>query len=221
MNLKYFTVFSILILFLCGSEARSQDKKSVSGVVTSFKKFPLNLVRITSSKSGEVVYTDSQGKFNLQCIEKDVLTVYAEGFENRKIKIGKENAYLIDLPFHDNASNFNSAISNGHITEDALRKAINSANLKNAKDYSKYVSIYEAISVEIYNVRVTNNVVYNKKVRSFDPNPKVLYVVDDRIVTDISFVTPNNVKSIEFIDDVGATMYGSMGGNGVLKITLK
>jgi len=193
----------------------------VTGMVTSFKQIPLNKAKITSSKSGEVVYSDSQGRFSIKRIEKDLLIVSAAGFEDKKIKISKEDSFLIDLPYKDNVSNFNNAISNGHITEDALRQAVNSAKLKNMKDYSIYSSIYELISSEIYNVRVTNNVIYNRKVKSFDPNPKVLYVVDDKIVSDISFVTPNYVKSIEFIDDVGATMYGSMGGNGVLKITLK
>ena len=52
-------------------------------------------------------------------------------------------------------------------------------------------------------------------------NPQVLYVVNEKIVPDISYINPTYVKSIEFIDDVGATLYGVQGGNGVLKITLK
>jgi hypothetical protein len=46
-------------------------------------------------------------------------------------------------------------------------------------------------------------------------------VVDDKVVSDISFIDPNWVRSVELIDDVRATMYGSMGANGILKITLK
>jgi TonB-dependent starch-binding outer membrane protein SusC len=221
MNSKYLTVFSIFLLLISSLEAKTQENKSVTGIVTCFKNFPLNKVKITSSKSDEAVYTDSEGKFSVKSFEKDVLYISAEGFENKKIKVGKENTYVIDLQYKDNVTNFNAAVSNGHISEDALRQAINSAKLKNVKDYSHYNSIYELISNEIYSVRVANNVVYNKKVKSFDSNPKVLYVVDDKIVTDISFVNPLYVKSVEFVDDVGATMYGSMGGNGVLKITLK
>lgn len=221
MYSKHLTIFSILLMLLCISESKAQDNKSVSGMVTSFKKIPLNKAKIISSKSGEVVYTDSQGQFSIQRIEKDLLIVSAAGFEDKKIKISKENSFIIDLLYKDDVTNFNNAVNNGHITEDALRQAINSQKSKNVKDYSVYSSIYELISSEIYNVRVTSNVVYNKKVKSFEQNPKVLYVVDDKIVTDISFVSPMYVKSIEFIDDVGATMYGSMGGNGVLKIYLK
>ena len=52
-------------------------------------------------------------------------------------------------------------------------------------------------------------------------NPQVLLVVDDKIVSDISFIDTEYIRSIEFIDDVGTTLYGSMGANGVLKIYLK
>jgi hypothetical protein len=57
--------------------------------------------------------------------------------------------------------------------------------------------------------------------RSLDPSPPVLLVVDDKIVQDISFLDPSWVRSIELIDDVRTTMYGSMGANGVLRILLK
>ena len=50
---------------------------------------------------------------------------------------------------------------------------------------------------------------------------KYCFVVDDKIVSDISYIDTEYVKSIELIDDVGTTMYGAMGANGVLKITLK
>jgi hypothetical protein len=221
MKRFFFALLSILMFLVFTGEAKTQDKKSVTGIVTSFKKVPLNKVKVTTSKAGEVSYTDSQGQFSIQVTDKDALTFTAPGFEDRKIKISKESTYIIDLQYKDNKTNFNAAVSNGVISEDALNQGISAAKLKNVKDYSSYSSIYELISSELYEVRVTNNVVYNKKIKSFEQNPKVLYVVDDKIVNDISFVTPMYVRSIEFIDDVGATMYGSMGANGVLKIYLK
>ncbi|MBK7134606.1 MAG: hypothetical protein IPH69_17855 [Bacteroidales bacterium] len=33
--------------------------------------------------------------------------------------------------------------------------------------------------------------------------------VDEKITSDISYVNPTYVKSIEFVDDVSATMHGS------------
>lgn len=200
--------------------AIGQETRNISGVVTSFRNIPLNKVRISALKSGETAITDSAGRFAVECFNKDILYVSASGFRERKIKIKKNNIYKIDLSFNDSQSNFEKAVTSGHIAEDVLRKAL-SASSSYSRDYSKYKSIFELISSEIYNVRVKNNVVYNTRVKSFDQNPKVLYVVDDKIVTDISYINPDYVKSIEFVDDASTAIYGVMGANGVLKIYLK
>lgn len=202
-------------------ESGGQELRSVSGTVTSFKKIKLNNARISAEKSGEATITDSLGNFSIKCLSKDVLKVTASGFNDRKIKVGKESAYKIDLLYSDNVNNFEDAVGNGHISAEVLRNAIFENESKNTKDYSNYKSIYELIASEIYEVSVNGTVILNKKIKSFDSTPEVLLVVDEKIVRDISFVNPNYVKSIEFVEDVGATMYGSMAANGVLKITLK
>ena len=221
MKSKLISIFSMFVVLIIGFEAVAQVTKPVSGIVTTFKQIPLNKVKVIAVKSGKVAYTDSKGWFVLESFEKDILNVSASGFEDRKIRVGKQNIYTIDLLYKDNVDNFNNAISNGHITENALRQAINTEKLKNVKDYSTYNSIYELISSEIYEVSVKGNTVYNKKIRSLNSNPQVLYVVDGKVVSDISFVMPAYISKIEFIDDVGATMWGVQGANGVLKITLK
>jgi len=221
MKSKLFYIISILIIFIIEFEASAQEIKSVSGIVTTFKQIPLKKVKVIALKSREIAFTDSVGWFVVQSFKKDVLTVSASGFREKKIRLGKQNRYTIDLFFVDNVTNFNDAINNGHISEATLKQAINSNQLRNGKNYSKYNSIYELIGSEIYDVSVKGTSVYNKAVRSFDSNPQVLYVVDDKIVSDISYVNPTYVKTIEFIDDVGAVMYGSKGANGVIKIGLK
>ena len=71
------------------------------------------------------------------------------------------------------------------------------------------------ISSEIYDLRVTGSIVLNKKNTSLNSNPQVLYVVDGKVVADISFVAPADVKTIEFVDDVSTAMWGMQGANGV------
>lgn len=211
----------VFFFFFTTFSAVSQDNNSISGIVSCFRQIPLNLVKVNASKSGEVTYTDSLGRFSLKCLDKDILLISAAGFESRKVKVGKDRTIVTDLMYKDNPANFNEAVNNRHIKEDVLRKSIDDYNLRNAKDYSKYNTIYELISSELYDVSVKGTSVYNKKIRSMDANPQVLYVVDDKITTDISYVNPTYVKSIEFVDDVSATMFGSKGANGVIKITLK
>jgi hypothetical protein len=215
--------FLVVSLFLISSltGARAQDLQSATGIVTTFKTIPLKHVIVTSLKAGESVITDSMGRFSIKCFKKDVLKISAFGFIEKKQKVTSGSAYKIDLVYTDNVQNFNDAISHGYITEGVLKNAVFEKEKKNVKDYSKYKSIYDAIASEIYNVRINGNTIVNTKQRSFDRTPEVLLVVDDKIVSDISFIDTEYVKSIEFIDDVGTAMYGSMGANGVLKIKLK
>jgi len=221
MRSKVINIVSILIILIYGFEAMTQDKKSVSGIVTTHKLIPLKKVKVIASKSGEVSYTDSVGWFHMQTFMKDILTVTASGFKTRKVKVGDQSNYKIDLLYEDNVTNFNDAVNNGHISETALKQAIREEQLKKEKDYSKYASIFELIASEIYEVTVRGTTIYNKKIRSLNATPQVLYVVDGKVVSDISFVIPTDVSKIEFIDDVGASMWGVQGANGVLSITLK
>jgi hypothetical protein len=213
---------AIMMVFqVTGYKSEAQGNREITGIVTSFKNIPLNNVRIHALNSGNTQFTDSSGWFSIKCTDKDNLIISASGFTEKKIKISKKSIYQVDLKYVFSESSFEKAIQNKHIKPVVLEKLIAENNKKKEKDYSKYNSIYELIDVEIYDVRVNGTSVYNNKIKSMNLNPQVLYVVDDKIVTDISYINPTYVKSIEFVDDVGATMYGVMGANGVLKITLK
>jgi hypothetical protein len=215
--------FLIVYLFsiLFGIRSGGQDLKSVTGIVTSFKTIPLKQVTVTSLKAGESAITDSTGTFLVKCFTKDVLKISASGFIEKKQNVKAGTTYMIDLAYKDNVQNFNNAVSHGHISDEVLRKAVFAQESRNIKDYSKYKTIYELITSEIYNLRVKGNTIVSTRRVSFNSTPAVLLVVDEKIVSDISYIIPEYVKSIEFIDDVGTTLYGSMGANGVLKITLK
>jgi len=221
MKQKFIIITSILTIIVSGYYTEAQDFKITRGIVTAFNSIPLNNVTISALKSEDKAYTDSTGQFAIMTYNKDVLTISASGFTGEKIRIKKDKLYKINLVYQAKANSYNDAINNRHITESALRQAINPALSPKGKDYSKYENIYDLISSEIYNVRVKGTSVVNTRIRSFDSSPQVLYVVDDRIVSDISYILTDDVKSIEFIDDVGTTIYGMQGANGVLKITLK
>jgi len=220
MKPSLFLAAFIIITQVTGFECSAQGTRDITGIVTSFKSIPLNNVRIHALKSGNTRVTDSTGRFSIKCSDKDNLIITASGFAEKKVKTGKKSIIQVNLTYVFNDESFEKAIANKHIRPDVLEKAI-SANMKNEKDYSKYNSIFQLIAAEVYDVRVNGTSVYNKKIKSMDINPLVLYVVDDKIVPDISHVNPVDVKSIEFIDDVGTTLYGAKGANGVLKIYLK
>jgi hypothetical protein len=221
MKPSLFLAAFVLVTRVTGYECSAQGTRDITGIVTLFNSIPLNNVRIHALKSGNTQVTDSTGRFSIKCSDNDNLIITASGFNEKKIKTGKKSIFQADLTFVFNDENFEKAIANKHIRPDVLEKAISAENKKKEKDYSKYNSIFQLVTAEFYDVRVNGTSVYNKKIKSMDLNPLVLYVVDDKIVPDISYVNPVDVKSIEFIDDVGTTMYGAKGANGVLKIFLK
>jgi len=221
MKQKYLSTFFIMPILFCAFTAMAQDSVSITGIVTTGDRFPLRKVKINTDKTKNVAYTDSSGLFSIVCKEKDVLVFSAKGFHDKKLKLGKQNNYKIDMSFIDTDAGYNNAIAGGYISEADLQTVIQELDAKNAKDYSKYNSIFELVASEIYDVRVTGGGVYLKATRSMNSNQQVLYVVDDKITPDISYISPLYVKSIEFIDDVGASQWGSKGANGVLKIYLK
>ena len=221
MKQKIIILFSILIVTAFSFRSYAQDQALVTGVVMTFKSIPLNNAKVSAARSGQTVFTDSAGNFLITTLKKDVLTISAAGFRDKRVRVRKDNIYIADLVYVDGRNNFDLAVRNGHVSEEALRRATQRGAGSTSKDYSIYKSIYELISSEIYNVRVQGTTIVNTRVRSFDSNPRVLLVVDEKIVNDISYINPDYVKSIEFIDDVRSSLYGAQGANGVIKITLK
>lgn len=133
-------LFSFLILFVY--ESRSQERITYSGTVTSMR-VPLNKVKIQALNSGESAVTDSLGRFKLEGFKKDILEVSASGFEQKRVKVGRQATLTISLLFRNDPENVDDAVSNGHISEKALADAISQTQTKKGKDYSTYQSIYE------------------------------------------------------------------------------
>ena len=216
-----FRILLSIFILSAGIAAHAQDH-TIKGKVTTFGKIPLKNVAITTSKTNQTAYTDSLGLFSIQCSEKDRLQVSADGFDGVKLKFKdlKPNTN-IDLVYSNQSNSFTDATQNGHISEEALKSAIKTYPLKGEKDYSNYSNIFQLIDGEIFNVDVNGNKVTSKGQSSFTGGQEVLFVVDGAIISDVSIISPVNVKSIKFLDGAQASIYGSRGGAGVIEIKLK
>ena len=212
----------ILILFLIqGSAMWAQESKNVKGKVTTFGVIPLSKVEITTSKSGEVAYSDYTGLFSISCIEKDILRISASGFDGKRIKVKKIDSLSVDLVYSNTETSFKNAVKNGHISKEILEQAISRYPLKGEKDYSRYTNIYDLIKTEIYNVNVNGTSITTTKPTSINLSQEVLCSVNGIITEDISYIVPAEVKSVRYVDGSGAAIYGVRGANGVIEIILK
>jgi hypothetical protein len=212
----------ILILVLIqGSAIRAQESKIINGKITTFGIIPLSNVEITTSKSGNVAYSDFSGSFSISCIEKDIIKVAASGFDAKRIKAKKIDSLNVDLVYSNSQTSFNDAVKNRHISKEILEDAITKYPLKGEKDYSRYSSIYELISTEIYNVNVNGTSITTTKPSSISQSQEVLCAVNGIIYEDISFIVTSDVKSVRYVQGPGASRYGIRGSNGVIEITLR
>jgi len=212
---------SFLLVLLFASELFEASGQSISGSVTAFRNIPLRNALIKSSKTGNSVLSDSVGIYHIESAPDDILFVTAGGFKEKKLKTGKNSILNIELNYLYSETGFNDAVANNHFTSMELKKILEKYPSKREKDYSHYQTIFELIRAEIVNVRVNGTNVYSVKAVSFSLSSQVLYVVDETIISDISFILPSNVKKIEYLEDANASYYGMRGGNGVIKITLK
>ena len=216
--IKLFLITSVLHL---SQTIEAQNLVTISGVITAFENCPLNMATIKSVKTGNLAQSDSIGRFKIDCLDNDFLIFSAAGFVGKKVRVKNFKQIYINLSYRYSETSFDDAVKNKHITGSLLEHAISKYPNKGQKDYSKYQSIYELVQYEFNTLRVSGTNIYNKQTISFSLSSQVLYVVDDMVVSDISFVSPVEVKKIEFLDGPDATAYGVRGANGVLKITLR
>lgn len=221
MRSKTLFTIPIIFAFTLSISVCAQKSTVVSGIITTYNSFPLNKVLIKSFNTGATEQSDSLGHFSINCGKKDLLLFSASGFDDKSVRVRKSQNISINLVYSNKQTSFNDAISANHISADDLQKGINRYGLKGVKDYSKYTSIFELINSEIFNVKVVGTSVLSKRIQSFSLTSQVMYVVDDIVVTDISTILPSEIKSIRYVDGVGAAVYGSNGANGVIVITLK
>ena len=213
----------MIFVLIQGLAVYAQEKKIITGKVTTFGVIPLNNVEFIASKSGqvEVAYSDSLGIIRISCPENAMIRISASGFDRTKLKAKRLDQSSVDLIYSNSKTSFEEATKNGHISKENLAMAIEKYPLKGEKDYSKYSTIFDLIDTEIYNVTVSGTTVTSTKPNSLSASQEVLYVVDKMIVRDISHIVTSEVAAIKYVDGPEATQYGSRGANGAIEITLK
>ena len=88
-------------------------------------------------------------------------------------------------------------------------------------DFCSYTNIYDLIRGQLSGVSVNGKNIYVRGgANSFSLSTTALYVVDNLTTSNLDWVQPCQVKSIDVLKDGNAAVYGSRGGNGVILIEL-
>jgi TonB-dependent SusC/RagA subfamily outer membrane receptor len=111
-------------------------------------------------------------------------------------------------------------IGYGHIKRKNLTTDISFIDGTNKK-YSSYSTIYDMIQREVSGVLVKNHVIIIQGSRNMFGSVPPLFVVDGTYTDDISYISPQSVKSISVLKGTAAAIYGSRGFGGAIVIRTK
>lgn len=201
----------------------------VQGLVTSADDgLPLPGVTVSQKGTSIATATDAEGKYSLSVPSSGILVFSFVGTKTQE-KAFKQSA-TINVIMAPDAKMLDEVVAIGYgsmkksdltgsvatISSDQLKKTP-SANLDQAlQGRAAGVTVNAnsgqpgaAAEVRIRGIGTVNN-------------SAPIYVVDGIILTDISFLNPNDIESTEVLKDASSTaIYGSRGANGVILVTTK
>lgn len=221
-KLKVKIVFVLLIFSLSlFSQIKIKNAK-----VVAFKVLPLKGVTVSTKKSKTVVKTDSLGMFSINLVKNDYLIVNAEGFEGYKAKIKNDDPLTINLLYYDNNASYNNVLENKYLSKENLDYAIKNLMADN-NIFDRMQNIYEVVqyaypgAIFDPSTGVMQIILANRGPHSVMAGNEALLVVDGIVTSDITGISPAQVKTIRVLVGNDAANWGSRGANGVIEIELK
>lgn len=225
MKLKPLLLFFLAICFF---PAQAQER-SVNGMVTSASDgLPLIGVNIVVKGTLKGTITDIDGRFALPVPDKSVLLFTYIGFTPQEVFISKDTTLKIALNQGTEKLDEVVVIGYGTVKKSDVTGALSTVTEEMIKQ-TPVAGIDQALQGHAPGVTVVANTgqpgsAVTVRIRGTGTvnNSNPLYVVDGVSLSDISFLNPNDIQSMEVLKDASATaIYGSRGANGVIMITTR
>lgn len=211
------------------SSVRSADQAHVvKGAVVDESGEPMIGVSV-SYAPGKGTVTDLDGHFVLDDAPSNgVLTFSFVGYQEQKVEIKGQNVVNVTMRPDDKELEEVVVVGYGVQKKSNVTGAISSIKADDMKN-STISNAASAMQGKVSGVQVVNNsgapgsspVI---RVRGYSSNgaSDPLYIVDGLKVSDISYLDPNSIESMEVLKDAAtAAIYGAEAGNGVVLITTK
>ena len=184
-------------------------------------------VMIKGSTSGTI--TDFDGNFSLDAKVGDVLQISYMGYKTSEIKVQNAGPIRVTLAPDNVQLQEVVAIGYGTMKKSDLTGAITSVKADQLTK-TPAAGIDQALQGRAAGVTVSTGSgqpgetaqIRIRGIGSAMGDNQPLYVVDGVITTDIKFLAPSDIASMEILKDASATaIYGSRGANGVILISTK
>ena len=212
---------ALTTIIFCLALTIQAQTRVVHGTLTVFDTYPVKNIEVSSKKAKATSMSDSLGQFSIVCMEKDVIKVSPIAFKPVRKKVHADtDSVTINLQFIDSEENREIAVGYGYISEQDLSFGV--SHMENDHDkFCSYTNIYDLIRGELSGVTVQGKNVYVRGgTNSLNLATTALYVVDDQTTSNLDWIQPCQVRSINVLKDGNAAVYGARGGNGVILIEL-
>jgi len=207
----------------------AQQRILISGNVFTDNNAPLSSVSVSIKGNQGGTTTDGAGKFSLEVVQGSTLVFSSVGYQEKQIRLNGGNA-VMNVQLVSAASSLSEAVVVGYGTQrkSDLTGAVGSVKAKTLEERSS-TSVAQALAGRIAGVNVSINSgrpggTPNIRVRgntSISITNDPLYIVDG-VISNITFLDPNDIASIEVLKDASSTsIYGARGSNGVVLVTTK
>lgn len=198
-------------------------QKNLTGKVVDFNNKPVANAKIFLDSIDSKVLTNKEGYFEILIpIKASTVNVYSDEYGLISTKFNNKDLMNFTFLEADKSKKIKkgSEISIVYSKTDEKYVAVQS-NSKNATSNKRiYNTIYDMIKGKLAGVQVSkDNHITIRGFSSVANNGQPLFVVDGNIVSNIDYLTPNNVKSMEALKGAEASIYGSRGSNGAIVIT--
>lgn len=207
------------IAALATTAALAQETQQVTGKITMLGDLPVQNMKVVSSITGDTATSNSNGVFSIKTCEKDQLSINCYPFKplRQKIKmaIHMKDTVKMELSMPRKASLLADIMEKGYLDSTYEQEAFSKLTFQ--KDWTKYVDIEQAISVEFPSLQMVSKGCYQMPGST---QGCMLTVVGNR-PDDISTIPITNVEDIYILKGAQATVWGVQGSNGVLVVKIK
>lgn len=201
---------------------------TISGTVTDSNKEAVIGANVLLKGTSTGTITDVEGKYQLTVPENGTLVFSSVGYTSQEIAVNKRR--IINVTLSDDIMLIDEVVVVGYgtVRKSDLTGSVGKVTTSELNQLST-TDIGQAIAGRVAGVDVTSNsgapgagtkirVRGYGTINSSDP----LYVVDGFPVSDIDYLSPQDIESLEILKDASATaIYGSRGANGVVLIKTK
>jgi len=220
-------LFAVLFLFFSVSFTVAAQDISVSGTVTGENGTPLNVVSVTIKGTTRGTSTNASGRFTIVAAPNETHVFSSVGYISQEIPVDGR----ADIPVSLASSNreLEQVVVVGYGTQ-RKRDLTGSITSVKGEDLARLPATNPVSSLQgkVAGLTVVNSgragaspTVRIRGVNSTN-NTDPLYVVDGVFQTNIDYLNPADIESIEVLRDPSSiAIFGLQGGNGVIIVTTK